>query len=347
MWRADRPQKGRFREFYQCDVDATGSTSMTVEAELLAAGAEVLTRLGFTDFAIRLNHRQLLTAVLDAAGVPAALHGTALVSLDKADKIGRDAVVDETGRRAACRAAAADALVETLFAPRTAGGAGNAATLDPGRRVRRRRRRRRRGGRPAARDPDAGGAARRPARTCSIDPTLARGLGYYTGAIFEIAVADLAGSARRRRPLRRPGRHVPRPARAGLRAVARTRAHPGGDGGARHVPGGGRTAAGRRAGGQLRRRRRGRRRWRWRPSCAPAPTAPASPSRSIPDVDKLGKQFKYAAERGVPFVAVMGEAERRRRHRRRSRRWPAAQQVVVPRDAAAAHIVSAMRTSRG
>ena len=98
MWRADRPQKGRFREFYQCDVDATGSTAMTVEAELLAAGADVLTRLGFADFTIRLNHRQLLAAMLDAAGVPAALHGTALVSLDKADKIGRDAVGDRHDR---------------------------------------------------------------------------------------------------------------------------------------------------------------------------------------------------------------------------------------------------------
>jgi len=63
VWRADRPQKGRYREFYQCDVDATGSTSMAVEAELLAAGADVLTRLGFADFTITLNHRRLLAAV--------------------------------------------------------------------------------------------------------------------------------------------------------------------------------------------------------------------------------------------------------------------------------------------
>ncbi len=192
VWRADRPQKGRFREFYQCDVDATGSTSMTVEAELLAAGAEVLTRLGFTEFAIRLNHRQLLTAVLDAAGVPAALHGAALVSLDKADKIGRDAVVEDMVTRGVL-AAAATALVETLFAPRTAGGPGNAETWP---------------GSPRSSAPLPPGAAAvgqlREILTLAagtaagpylqIDPTLARGLGYYTGAIFEIAVADLAGS---------------------------------------------------------------------------------------------------------------------------------------------------------
>jgi histidyl-tRNA synthetase len=58
VWRADRPQKGRFREFYQCDVDAIGSTSLLIEADLLAAAAEVLQRLGFDNFRIRLNHRR-------------------------------------------------------------------------------------------------------------------------------------------------------------------------------------------------------------------------------------------------------------------------------------------------
>src|SRR5215471_5694629 len=64
VWRADRPARGRFREFYQCDVDALGSTSPVVEAELLSAVAEVLRRLGFQDFVIRLNHRRALTALL-------------------------------------------------------------------------------------------------------------------------------------------------------------------------------------------------------------------------------------------------------------------------------------------
>src|SRR5213594_655305 len=59
VWRADRPARGRFREFYQCDVDMLGSRSMVVEAELLAAVAEVLARLGFQDFGIRVNHRQV------------------------------------------------------------------------------------------------------------------------------------------------------------------------------------------------------------------------------------------------------------------------------------------------
>src|SRR6476646_3353749 len=95
VWRADRPAKGRFREFIQCDVDAIGSTSPMVEAEQLAAVTEVLTTLGFRDFTIQLNHRVLLTAMLEAANVPAGLHGEALVAIDKLDKIGRDGVRKE------------------------------------------------------------------------------------------------------------------------------------------------------------------------------------------------------------------------------------------------------------
>src|SRR6266540_4275974 len=60
VWRADRPARGRFREFYQCDVDVLGSESMVVEAELIAAASDALVALGFDDFVIRLNHRQVL-----------------------------------------------------------------------------------------------------------------------------------------------------------------------------------------------------------------------------------------------------------------------------------------------
>src|ERR671935_1295188 len=64
VWRADRPARGRFREFYQCDVDAIGSRSMVVETELCAAVADVLKSLGFTDFVIKINHRRLLSGLL-------------------------------------------------------------------------------------------------------------------------------------------------------------------------------------------------------------------------------------------------------------------------------------------
>src|SRR5256885_844176 len=80
VWRADRPARGRFREFYQCDVDAIGSTSMVVEADVLASVCDVMTTLGFEEFTIRLNHRRALTAPLECAGVPEAQHGDALVA---------------------------------------------------------------------------------------------------------------------------------------------------------------------------------------------------------------------------------------------------------------------------
>src|SRR5438067_867078 len=66
VWRADRPARGRFREFFQCDIDAIGSTSPVVEAELLAAISEVMTALGFDDFTIRLNHRRVLSGLLES-----------------------------------------------------------------------------------------------------------------------------------------------------------------------------------------------------------------------------------------------------------------------------------------
>src|SRR5438445_12829224 len=90
VWRADRPARGRFREFYQCDVDVLGSRSMVVESEICAAASEVLTRLGFNDFMIRLNHRRVLTSVLQSAGIPYASHDLALIALDKLGKIGRE-----------------------------------------------------------------------------------------------------------------------------------------------------------------------------------------------------------------------------------------------------------------
>jgi histidyl-tRNA synthetase len=95
VWRADRPQKGRFREFYQCDVDAIGSTSPVIDAELCAAVSDVLGKLGFTEFDIVINHRGLLAALILETGVPHHLRGDALVALDKLDKVGGAGVGEE------------------------------------------------------------------------------------------------------------------------------------------------------------------------------------------------------------------------------------------------------------
>src|SRR5205809_7894688 len=78
--RADRPARGRFREFYQCDVDVLGSRSMVIEAELIAAASAALARLGFDDFTIRLNHRQILTGILDQADKARENHDDAPVA---------------------------------------------------------------------------------------------------------------------------------------------------------------------------------------------------------------------------------------------------------------------------
>ena len=99
VWRADRPARGRFREFFQCDIDSIGSTSPVVEAEELGAVVEILRSLGFVDFRILLNHRQILTGLLVVAGVPSSQHEAALIALDKRDKIGEAGVASEFAAR--------------------------------------------------------------------------------------------------------------------------------------------------------------------------------------------------------------------------------------------------------
>jgi histidyl-tRNA synthetase len=186
VWRADRPAKGRFREFYQCDIDAIGSTSPLVEAEVLSAVCEVLARLGFADFRLRLNHRQLLTAILRKAGFPDESHPRTLVAVDKLDKIGVDGVVQELGGETSGFGRAARLLLSE-FPP----GRGE-DVLDRAEHFI---------------DGDDGQAAIGNLRTIVQlangtaaagkivpDMSLARGLSYYTGAIMEIAVPDLAGS---------------------------------------------------------------------------------------------------------------------------------------------------------
>jgi len=92
VWRGDRPGAGRFREFMQCDADVVGSTSPVVEIELITATHTVMTRLGFTEFKIRINHRQLLLGMIESVGLSAAQEGTVLTALDKLDKLPKEKV---------------------------------------------------------------------------------------------------------------------------------------------------------------------------------------------------------------------------------------------------------------
>src|SRR4051794_17536140 len=116
VWRADRPARGRFREFYQCDVDAIGSTSPVVEVEMIAAVCDVLQALGFSDFVVQINHRELLTALLSSAGIDASKHGDALVAIDKLDKIGADGVAADMLARGIARESAEAALEKSQAA---------------------------------------------------------------------------------------------------------------------------------------------------------------------------------------------------------------------------------------
>ena len=186
VWRADRPSKGRFREFYQCDVDSIGSESMVIEGELIAAVSEVLRRLGFDDFRVRINHRQLLTDILDTAGVPVDLHSEALIAIDKLDKIDSEGVAEELAARGIDESAATmlleifettsellegDGDVNRTIVANLLNIVSNEVLADLGKILQ-----------------YAGKAP------VVIDPSLARGLSYYTGAIMEVNVPDLAGS---------------------------------------------------------------------------------------------------------------------------------------------------------
>jgi histidyl-tRNA synthetase len=182
VWRADRPARGRFREFYQCDVDALGSTSPVIEAEICAAVSDALIELGFSDFTVRINHRQLLTSILNWCGVSEALHGTALIAVDKLDKVGPDGVRADMESRG-IGGETSSKLLQEFDRLRSggfdahipfdeAGQSGFANLLDIAR---------------LARETSA-------KNRLQFDPSLARGLSYYTGAIMEINVPDLAGS---------------------------------------------------------------------------------------------------------------------------------------------------------
>ncbi|MDI6944096.1 histidine--tRNA ligase [Microbacterium barkeri] len=188
VWRAERPQKGRYRQFMQCDIDIMGDASARAEAELITATLDTLDALGLEGASVRINDRRALDAMLDLFGFPVEERPGVLITIDKLDKIGADGVVAELRERGASDAAA-DALASFLdqVAQRAHEPFGEAQI---------------RGALPegvddaiiahlvgigeavgAARGADAVGAE----LPLAFDPFLVRGMGYYTGTIFEIA----------------------------------------------------------------------------------------------------------------------------------------------------------------
>jgi histidyl-tRNA synthetase len=196
VWRADRPARGRFREFYQCDVDTIGSKSIVVEVELCSAVSDVLRELGFRDFFIRLNHRGLLRGILENFGVPEPLHEQALIAIDKRDKVGREGVARELEARQIPADAAA--RVVDAFVSDFRYGASDVDTLNQRALVQASEHvGNREEGQSAVRALDQIrrlAAATSAAEHIVVDISLARGLSYYTGAIMEINVPDLPGS---------------------------------------------------------------------------------------------------------------------------------------------------------
>jgi histidyl-tRNA synthetase len=188
VWRADRPAKGRFREFYQCDVDITGTTSLLAEAEVVNAISEVLVHLGFCNFGIALNHRVVLRSMMEVTGIGEAMEGTALVAIDKLDKIGPAGVQAELIERGIAPMAAQRLLDLTTVGQ----DKDNAQTLKALRAM--------------LPLPQAQQALADLETLCSltvdapagprlrIAPALARGLSYYTGPIFEVVSEDFSGS---------------------------------------------------------------------------------------------------------------------------------------------------------
>ncbi|MFG6445166.1 histidine--tRNA ligase [Microbacterium sp. P07] len=184
VWRAERPQKGRYRQFVQCDIDVIGDATARAEAELIAATLDTLDALGLEGGSVRVNDRRVLDWMLQSFGFDEAERPRVLITIDKLDKIGPDGVVRELSERGATPTAV-DAFGEFLRrpAPDTSPfGDQHIRTALPG-------------GIPdeivahLVGIGDAVAAARPGERSIPVvfDPFLVRGMGYYTGTIFELA----------------------------------------------------------------------------------------------------------------------------------------------------------------
>lgn len=188
VWRAERPQKGRYRQFVQCDIDIIGDGSARAESELIVASLDTLDALGLEGGSVRVNDRRVLDWMLGSFGFTTDERPGVLITIDKLDKIGPDGVVAELRSRGAT-ASAVDAFDEFLRRPMTMEynpyGERQIRKLLPS----------------DAPDDIVGhlvglGDAVRAARgggdeigdiPLAFDPFLVRGMGYYTGTIFELA----------------------------------------------------------------------------------------------------------------------------------------------------------------
>lgn len=184
VWRADRPQKGRYRQFMQCDIDIIGEETNLAEIELILATTTTLGRLGFKGFQIRINDRRILAAMAAACGFPEERFGEVFIILDKMDKIGMDGAAKELVESGFSQEST-DAYIGLFrgleeaedqlgFLEEKLQGVISPEVIPDLRTV-----------------IDSVSAVRAADFRMVFDPTIVRGMGYYTGTIFEIAMPEL------------------------------------------------------------------------------------------------------------------------------------------------------------
>ncbi len=190
VWRAEKPQKGRYREFTQCDFDAVGSDSMLADAQVISVLDEGTREAGFERYKVVVNHRRVLQGILEAAGVPPDKSKDAIIAIDKLDKVGQDGVAAELERRGIPKAG------DVLKAIMVSGEAG-AMLAELGKMI---------GGTEAGKK----GLAEMEellnlvghlGEKIQFSPSLARGQGYYTGPVYEVKleepkIGSIAGGGR-------------------------------------------------------------------------------------------------------------------------------------------------------
>jgi histidyl-tRNA synthetase len=187
VWRADRPQRGRYRQFMQCDIDILGEPTNLAEIELILATTTTIGRIGFENFEIHINERRLLKAMASYSGFPEEAFDVVCIILDKMDKIGRDGVAEELAKEGFDQAAIDKYL--SLFTGVESAENGLkyladtlADFLEPG----------------VYENLQEIITAVEATKTADFklvfDPTLVRGMGYYTGTIFEIVMPELGAA---------------------------------------------------------------------------------------------------------------------------------------------------------
>jgi histidyl-tRNA synthetase len=189
VWRAERPQRGRYRQFYQCDIDMIGEPGVLAEAEQIEATSEALAAVGLTGTTVRLSDRRFLSALAADSGVPEQAWDAFFITLDRLDKVGWEGVRAELLEAgfAESRVSSVEEKIQALADVSAAKLAGVLAESLPGLSAE------------VIEDLSTTAscldrlAAERPL-SWQFDPALVRGMGYYTGQVFEITHPDMAGS---------------------------------------------------------------------------------------------------------------------------------------------------------